>query len=117
MLKTRLLSCVSTLFFSFFTFVAFGQLVPSCPSNTQPPADNCGDCIYCGFNGIQSNTAGYNPGYVPGFCGSIENNRWLGFIAGETEAMFSAIPTSCSNGNGLQIALLTGTCALKYQTC
>jgi hypothetical protein len=82
------------------------QLPDPCPSNQEPPADNCSDaCIYCNFNGMMSSSAGYGPGAAPGFCGSIENEQWLGFIAGAGSATFTATPSNCTNGNGIQIAL------------
>lgn len=85
------------------------QLPDPCPSNQTPPADNCVDaCIYCNFNGISSQTAGYTGAFVPGFCGTIENEQWLGFIAGASSATFTATPTNCQNGDGIQIALFDG---------
>ena len=84
------------------------QLPPPCPSNTFPPSDLCSDiCIYCNFNGIQSTSAGYSGQTPPGFCGTIENEQWLGFIAGAGGATFTATPMNCANGNGIQIALYT----------
>jgi hypothetical protein len=43
-----------------------------------------------------------------GFCGTIENEQWLGFIAGASVGTFTVTPTGCQVGNGLQIALYTG---------
>jgi len=91
---------------------AFGmlkaQLPDPCPSNTEPPSDDCSSaCIYCNFNGINSTTIGYTQGSAPDFCGTIENDQWLGFIAGAANATFTATPTSCQGGNGVQIALYT----------
>ncbi|MFN4254690.1 MAG: hypothetical protein ACK4Q5_06770, partial [Saprospiraceae bacterium] len=82
------------------------QLPPPCPSNAFPPADLCSDaCIYCNFNGISSTTAGYTSQTPPGFCGTIENEQWLGFIAGASSATFTATATNCTNGDGIQVAL------------
>ena len=44
-----------------------------------------------------------------GFCGTIENEQWLGFIAGASVATFTATASNCDIGNGVQIAL--------YQDC
>jgi hypothetical protein len=78
-----------------------------CPTDDTPPADNCSDaCIYCDFNGISSSTSGYTSGAVSGFCGTIENEQWLGFIAGATSGTFVASPSACNTGNGVQIALI-----------
>lgn len=82
------------------------QLPPPCPGNV-PPADDCADaCIYCNFNNLNSQTTGYTGGGVPGFCGTIENEQWLGFIANCNSATFIATPSSCTDGNGVQIALI-----------
>ncbi|MCC7503699.1 MAG: gliding motility-associated C-terminal domain-containing protein [Saprospiraceae bacterium] len=88
------------------TGLLLAQLPSPCPSNSTPPADNCiNACIYCNFNGISSSTSGYTGAFVPGFCGTIENEQWLGFIAGAGSATFTATPTNCQNGDGVQIAL------------
>lgn len=84
------------------------QLPPPCPSNTTPAADLCSDiCIYCNFNGYMGSSAGYTGQTPPGFCGTIENEQWLGFIAGSPAATFTATPSNCATGNGVQIALYT----------
>ncbi|MFN4081871.1 MAG: hypothetical protein ACK4NS_13315, partial [Saprospiraceae bacterium] len=66
-------------------------------------------CISCNFNGFVGSSFGFPSGTAPGFCGTIENQQWLGFIAGENAASFSVTPKNCLFGNGLQIAL--------YQQC
>lgn len=84
------------------------QLPPQCPSNNHPAADFCQDiCIYCNFNGYSGSSAGYTSQTPPGFCGTIENEQWLGFIAGASVGTFTVTPSNCQNGNGLQIALYT----------
>ncbi|MEZ4965259.1 MAG: gliding motility-associated C-terminal domain-containing protein [Saprospiraceae bacterium] len=50
-------------------------------------------------------TAGYTGQTPPGFCGTIENEQWLGFIAGAPAATFTATSSNCDIGNGVQIAL------------
>ncbi len=93
--------------FLFFSSSLYAQLPPACGPG-QLPEDNCGDaCIYCDFNGYMGSTIGYTPDGGQGFCGSIENNQWLGFIAGAGSATFTATPTGCILGNGVQIALYT----------
>lgn len=91
-------------------FVAWemkAQLPPPCGSNQDPPADLCSDiCIYCNFNGIMANSGGYTGQTPPGgFCSGIQNEMWLGFIAGAASATFTVTPSNCQNGNGMQIAL------------
>ncbi|HRI58602.1 MAG TPA: gliding motility-associated C-terminal domain-containing protein [Saprospiraceae bacterium] len=86
------------------------QVPDPCPSDDTPAADFCEDaCIYCNFNGYTGSTAGYSGQTPAGFCGTIENEQWLGFIAGATGATFTATASNCDIGNGVQIAL--------YQTC
>ncbi|MDW8229292.1 MAG: hypothetical protein RMJ33_05590, partial [Saprospiraceae bacterium] len=82
---------------------------PQCPSNNHPAADFCSDiCIYCNFNGYSGSSSGYTGQTPPGgFCGTIENEQWLGFIAGASVGTFTVTPTGCQVGNGLQIALYT----------
>lgn len=81
-------------------------LLPPCPSAAHPAADLCEDiCVYCNFNGYTGTTAGYSGQVPPGFCGTIENEQWIGFTAGTPAATFTATPTNCANGNGIQIAL------------
>jgi PKD-like domain len=86
------------------------QITIPCPS-TVPPADNCANaCIYCDFNGIAGTTRNYTAGVVPGFCGAIENDQWLGFIANCNSMTIFAIPSNCDINTGLQIAVY-GSCA------
>lgn len=91
-----------------FTMAAYSvkaQLPPPCAPG-QAPAEDCDiTCIYCNFNGLNSSTMNYSAGPATGFCGSIENSQWLGFIAGAPQATFTATPTGCTNGDGVQIAL------------
>ena len=82
------------------------NLPPPCPSNDFPAADLCSDvCIFCNFNGYQGTTIGFSGQTPPAFCGTIENEQWLGFVAGATAATFTATPSNCANGNGIQLAL------------
>ncbi len=80
---------------------------PACNPPDAPPAPSCASaCIYCNFiNGYAGTTIGQTPSMVPNFCGTIENDQWFGFIAGATSATFSATPSGCTNGDGIQIAL------------
>lgn len=87
---------------------AQAQLPPPCPANDYPAADLCQDiCIYCNFNNYMGTTTGYSGQTPPGFCGTIENEQWLGFIAGAAGATFTATASNCNIGNGVQIALYT----------
>lgn len=106
MVKKLLLLCVLLS----ITFLLKAQIPDPCPSNNFPASDFCeSTCIYCNFNGYSGTTQGYTGQTPPGFCGTIENEQWLGFIAGAPAATFTATPTGCQTGNGIQIAL--------YQSC
>lgn len=83
---------------------------PSCgaPASNVPPAENCSSaCIYCDFNGYIGSTAEYTGNGIPigGFCSQIQNDQWLGFIAGATSATITVISSNCEGGNGVQVAL------------
>jgi hypothetical protein len=102
MVKKLLLLCI--LLQSSLSLMA--QVPDPCPANDTPAADNCNEaCIYCNFNGYTGTTSPYSQGFAPGFCGTIENEQWLGFIAGAAGATFTATPFNCIIGNGVQIAL------------
>lgn len=93
---------------------AYSQAAPDCggPPADIPPAESCPEaCIYCDFAGYMGNSGGYAGNGTPpgGFCSQIQNDQWLGFIAGASSATFSIIPSNCANGNGVQVAL--------YESC
>lgn len=94
------------------------QIPDPCPSNDEPASDFCETtCIYCNFNGYSGTSAGYTGQTPPGgFCGTIENEQWLGFIAGAPGATFTATPSNCTDGNGVQIALYAA-CSDPYIAC
>ncbi|MCB0534839.1 MAG: PKD domain-containing protein [Saprospiraceae bacterium] len=83
------------------------SLLPTnCPSNDFSAADICSDvCFHCDFNGYIGTTTGYTGQAPSGFCGTVENEQWFAFIAGEPAATFTATPSNCVNNNGLQLAL------------
>lgn len=94
------------------------QIPDPCPANNTPASDFCETtCIYCNFNGYSGTTMGYTGQTPPGgFCGTIENEQWLGFIAGGSAATFTASPSNCTDGNGVQIALYAD-CNGPYIAC
>lgn len=84
----------------------WAQFKPPCPTDAEPPSENCESaCIYCNFHSLQSTTANYAPETGPGFCGVGENDQWIGFVASQSSAIFTALPSNCVFGNGLQMAL------------
>lgn len=97
-------SILLSLWLTFISFQLWGQLPPACAGGS--PATTCATaCINCNFNGYTGSTAGFPSGVVPNFCGTVENAQWMGFIAGAGNATFTVMPSNCSDGNGLQIAL------------
>lgn len=92
--------------FSFVTYIS----ADACAGSPYiiPPAESCYEtCIYCDFNGYTGSTAGYVSNGIPigGFCSMVQNDQWLGFIAGADTARFTVTPSNCLNGMGLQISL------------
>lgn len=81
-------------------------LAPPCPASDTPTAENCAAaCVFCDFTGFSGSTAGYTASAATGFCGTIENDQWFGFVAGSTTATLTAISTNCTIGNGLQLGI------------
>ncbi|MCC6463097.1 MAG: T9SS type A sorting domain-containing protein [Saprospiraceae bacterium] len=84
------------------------NLLPPCSSSSEPAADLCQDaCVYCNFNDYFGSTVGYSSQTPNGFCGTIENEQWIGLIASGVSATFTASPSNCTNGDGIQMALYT----------
>src|SRR5262245_33138677 len=80
--------------------------IPTCPSNDFPAADNCSEaCIYCNLTSYVGTTVGFTNGSAPGFCGTIESEQWLGFIAGASQATITVVPANCQLDNGVQVAI------------
>lgn len=83
------------------------NLAPPCPNGLMSAADNCADlCVYCDFTTYSGNNGGYAADSPPpAFCGIIENNLWLGFVAGSAATTLTLTSSDCMLGNGLQMAL------------
>jgi hypothetical protein len=102
------------------------------PTNkNQMPSDNCANApLVCSFDSYQGITyppnpitvpAGFGPATIcyspdPGtggpstFCGSVENNSWLQFIASDATVILNVSVTNCSSpSNGIQFALYNVT--------
>ena len=97
--KLLLLTLLSTI-----SFLVCAQPQPCLPG--EPPAEDCASaCINCNFAGSGGSTASFSGGSAPGFCGTLHNDQWVGFIAGGPTATFTATPAGCQNGDGIQVAL------------
>jgi gliding motility-associated-like protein len=84
--------------------------------NSTPAADACVNApLICNLNGYCGNTSGQytadNTGLQnQGFCGSIENNSWLSFIASSSSAQFEFISAGCqSTSSGIQALIYAST--------
>ena len=106
---------------------------PPCASN--PAADN--QCItatpicnlegFCGntssaYNSIDHNGEDWNniSGLMDDFCGSIENNSWLSFVAEENSATLNVWTYNCQNDAGVQMQIYqTSDCQdfIPYSNC
>ena len=63
-------------------------------------------CTICNFQTITGSTFGYTPSPANGWCGTIENDQYIGFVAGTTgNVVFEITVASCVDGNGLQIGI------------
>jgi gliding motility-associated-like protein len=83
----------------------FGQAQVACGGGASPAIGCNIACISCNFNGFNGSTTGFPSGPAVGFCGTVENAQWLGFIAGAGSATFTIMPINCTHGNGVQVAL------------
>lgn len=98
------------------------QIAP-CNGNT-PAGNTCATATpICELNGYCGNTSGSytanswnsscgflglgNCGLTGEFCGSIENNSFLSFIASATSLSFDVLVTSTTNGYGIQIFIFS----------
>ena len=74
-----------------------------------PPSLTCGEAgqpenVLCTLDGYCSTSnSDPNTQNVPSsFCGSVENNVWLAFVAGSTQLQIGITIEWCNNGDGLQ---------------
>lgn len=97
-----------------FSQKILAQTLPPCPAAPPSPfnshwsADDCRDaCVSCNFQNIDGSTNGFTPDEVSNFCpnGTIENNQWYAFIATAPNITIQGLGTSCSDGNGIQLAV------------
>ena len=88
------------LIFLFFTTQVYAQPcgVPFSPSNT------CQTAPYvCTLDGYCANNQGaVNSGTPNAFCGGVENNNWVKFVAGSTSFQIRISVNNCQTGQGLQ---------------
>ena len=68
------------------------------------PANTCEDAPYvCTLDGYcASNQGATNSGTPNAFCGQVENNNWVKFVAGSTSFEIIINVNNCNQGSGLQ---------------
>ncbi len=85
---------------------------------TNPTAnDNClAATPICNLNGYCGSTSScYTASQVPaGFCGSVENNSWLSFVASATSATFDITVGNCLNSQGIQMEVYSTTNCVSF---
>ncbi|MBU1719747.1 MAG: proprotein convertase P-domain-containing protein, partial [Bacteroidetes bacterium] len=109
------------------TFYICAKSIGGCNGNPAP-SDLCATATpICNFNGFCGTTYApplYNPdpGHQPDeygsgsnyFCGSIENNSWLQFIASATDATLNVTVSNCSNNQGIQMGIYSSSDCLDF---
>ncbi len=95
---------------SLTTFCVFlFQILSAQPCNFPFSASNTCDTapIVCTLDGYcSSNVGATNTGTPNAFCGIVENNSWVSFIAGSTTFELQITVDNCNLGNGLQAQFL-----------
>jgi hypothetical protein len=96
-------------FFTLFTTFLSAQIyIPEvCNSGFIEPAEDCSSaCITCNLPPFNGSTAGFAPSGAP-FCPGtvINNDQWIGFVAGTSSITFTVTPSNCTLGDGVQVAI------------
>lgn len=96
---------------TFTICVSQALLMPNC--NNSPPAGNtCGEAAFiCDVNGYCGNTISYTPNSWPAlstaFCGSIENNSFIQFVANASTVSLNVWVTSSTSNLGIQVMIFS----------
>ena len=89
---------------------------PTCRTNAVATGACSGAPLVCDFQGFCGNTSSsYAPPHTWGalttaFCGSIENNSFIKFVAGATTATFNVWVYNSQNNDGIQMFFWSGGC-------
>ncbi|PLX12098.1 MAG: hypothetical protein C0594_02835, partial [Marinilabiliales bacterium] len=101
--------------------------IPECTSN-DPAGNQCSSATpicnldgYCGstdatYTSTNPNGDDWNSieGLMDDFCGSIENNSWLSFIADATTATLNVWTFNCANNEGVQMQVYETSDCLNF---
>ncbi len=88
--------------------------LPQCGSSPMASDVCSGATAICDFTGYCGTTSSAYTADQPSninsvFCGSIENNGWIKFVAGATTASFNVLFGNCTDGSGIQALVLEAT--------
>lgn len=89
--------------------------IPACIGNP-PPGNDCSTATpVCNFNGYCGNTSStYTINtwsqLTNAFCGSLDNNSFVTFVASSSTAQFNVWVTSSTDGFGIQMFVYSGGC-------
>ncbi|MBK6835601.1 MAG: hypothetical protein IPG89_15535 [Bacteroidetes bacterium] len=98
---------------TFTTCVTTPPPLPTCVGNS-PPGNTCATATpICDLDGYCGSTTGYTANswgqLNTAFCGSIENNSFLTFVASSSSISFNLWVTSFTMGYGIQIFIFQAT--------
>lgn len=103
-----------------YTLTAASPVVFCTPSQNISAVETCGanNCNNCNLHNYIGTTSGWvgdpNP---PGWCSQVQNDQWLPFVAGATNATITVTPSNCTTGNGIQFAVYPSACGSLPVAC
>lgn len=115
-------SILISILFSFFlnkTFAQCSSSFCSTPVFADSPQAACVLCDLAALDGYLGTTEGFSPNITPGpFCGSVENNQFIGFIAPQESISFIIEAFNCVGtpmGTGVQAEIYqTNDCVNQF---
>lgn len=70
------------------------------------PSESCADApVFSLLDSYVGNTSGYAPNGAAVFCGTLDNDQWISFVAASSYVYIQALAGNCANNNGVQLAL------------
>jgi large repetitive protein len=104
-----------------FTLVAASPVVFCPPNQSVVALETCAvasNCVNCNLHNYTGSTSGWfgdpNP---PGWCGQVQNDQWLPFVAGASNATITVISSNCTTGDGIQFAVYPYACGSTSVAC
>lgn len=107
----KILEMVKYFALSFLVLIGNLSLYAQGDTFNYPTSLTCADApTVCPLDGFSSSTGTFNATDQPStFCGSIQNNQWIAFIAGSDTLRFNFNVDYCPFGDGLQVQVY-GVC-------